>query len=341
MTSKKWLILWFIITIIIIPFVIAFNYLIDPYGFRDSNNKFDENIVAMNNPDITNIKLNLEAGLYLIGTSRVKRIHPNIIENFTNKHTFNINIAGATFSETSMLAQEIKNRNKNVIFGFDAFSLNKNRIQKEKELQIRYKSFKKAIENNNNSNMIYISLDFFIDSIKHVLQVNMNKKFDQYRINENNQISKVTFDGINEHLGLDNKVLRKNFSNYEVYTDQDIINFGSKLTDDDIIIIYPKHYYHYVLFQKYQNIESKYFHALKILVLNTKAKVWSFYQINEITKNSDNFDNYGWHFKPKIANLIFSRIYKNDRSIENFGIELNSTNIDLYISNTIKDFKPQ
>ena len=45
------------------------------------------------------------------------------------------------------------------------------------------------------------------------------------------------------------------------------------------------------------------------LVNNTKSKVWSFYQINSITKNEIFFDENGWHFKPKIADMIFARIY--------------------------------
>jgi len=49
--------------------------------------------------------------------------------------------------------------------------------------------------------------------------------------------------------------------------------------------------------------------ALEVLVNNTKSKVWSFYQINSITKNEIFFDENCWHFKPKIADMIFARIY--------------------------------
>ena len=113
---------------------------------------------------------------------------------------------------------------------------------------------------------------------------------------------------------------------------------------DDIFIIYPKHYYHYVINQKYQNIEDKYFRAIKLLVNNTNAKVWSFYQINEITKNEKNFDENGWHFKPKISNMIFNRIYQGDMSTvssSNFGVLLTKDNVQKNlssISNQVKTF---
>jgi hypothetical protein len=74
------------------------------------------------------------------------------------------------------------------------------------------------------------------------------------------------------------------------------------------------------LFQKYQNIENKYFRVIEVLVNNTKAKVWSFYQINSITKNEIFFDENGWYFKPKIADIIFARIYNNDKKIINSKI---------------------
>ena len=44
-----------------------------------------------------------------------------------------------------MLANKVINNGSNIIYGFDAFSLNKNRFSEDKILN-RYKTFKKEIE---------------------------------------------------------------------------------------------------------------------------------------------------------------------------------------------------
>lgn len=72
---------------------------------------------------------------------------------------------------------------------------------------------------------------------------------------------------------------------------------------------------------------------------NTKARVISFYGINEISLEKDNFDDYGWHFKPKVGNLIIARIF-DDKSIDlppNFGVWLDKGNIESYLETMHND----
>ena len=47
-----------------------------------------------------------------------------------------------------------------------------------------------------------------------------------------------------------------------------------------------------------------------------------FYGKNYITQNKNNFNDIGWHFKPKISNLIFSKIFNNHDSNDPFGFML-------------------
>ena len=139
-----------------------------------------------------------------------------------------------------------------------------------------------------------------------------------------------------------NNGTEKNYTNFETVSEKDIILLAKLAKEEDIFIIYPKHYYHYLLFQKYQNIEDKYFRAIEVLVNNTKSKVWSFHQINSITKNEIFFDENGWHFKPKIADMIFARIYNNDKKIINskdFGVLLTKDNIKKNINNISSQIK--
>jgi len=108
-----------------------------------------------------------------------------------------------------------------------------------------------------------------------------------------------------------------------------------------MFIIYPKHIFYYKMFQKYQNIENKYFHAINLLVKNTKAKVWIFYGKNSIILNRNNFDQDGSHFKPKISNIIYASIF-NDDSVsvpQEFGVQLTIENIDEYLGNLKKQIK--
>ena len=101
-------------------------------------------------------------------------------------------------------------------------------------------------------------------------------------------------------------------------------------TEEDVFVIFPKYIDWYKMFHTHQDIEAKYFHAISILVKNTKAKVWIFYGKNSITVNADNFDTNGWHFKPRIAKKIFSKIYgKNLVDVEDdFGHLLTVENVD-------------
>jgi|TARA_B110000008_G_C16947350_1_gene555011 hypothetical protein len=143
-------------------------------------------------------------------------------------------------------------------------------------------------------------------SFKDIVKRISVEKYDKLTVFENSKDTNTTLNGVEKHLDLANNGTEKNYTNFETVSEKDIILLAK---EEDIFIIYPKHYYHYLLFQKYQNIEDKYFRAIEVLVNNTKSKVWSFYQINSITKNEIFFDENGWHFKPKIADMIFARIY--------------------------------
>ncbi len=343
MSSKRWIKIWFII-FITIPIVGIFNYFIDPYGLNSSQNKFDLSLTNVSKPNILKLKINLKADYYLIGSSRLMRVSPEIIENnLLDKKVFNIGISAATFDENLMLAKQVISNNSNFIFGFDAFTLNKNRLNNI-DLLNRKKKYKEALTSKTIISE-YFSLDLLITSIEDLHKRISGEKLDEFFTSENNKEVRTTIDGVEKFLKNIGKDGIANFNNFEIVAESDIIQLAKTASKDDIFIIYPKHYYHYVINQKYQNIEDKYFRAIKLLVNNTNAKVWSFYQINEITKNEKNFDENGWHFKPKIANMIFNRIYQGDKttvSSINFGVLLTKDNVQKNlssISNQVKTFK--
>lgn len=311
--------------------IFLLNYFIDPYGYMSRQNKFIKNISMVNNPQVINARINSDGFYYLIGTSRMSRIDPHIIEILTKQPTHNIKIDGATLRENYYLAQEIKKRNKNFIYGFDAFSLNITRNNYD-EINYRFELYKNELQNNNRFTNFYNS-DITIRSLQHLSKNLQNYPYNKKYIEENEHNFNYNKQSILDHTGIANNTNKKNFSNYKIYDEQDIIALAKLGTYDDIFIIFPKHFYHYQLFQKYQNIEAQYFKAIKLLVTNTNAKVWSFYGYNDITIDKKNFDDNGWHFKPKISELIFKKIfYKEDDKIpKNFGVLLTKSNIDSYL----------
>ena len=172
MSSKKFLKIVLGLSFFVAILIGGVNYIVDSYGLNSNKNKYINNLTTINNPSVTNLKIKFKADYYLIGTSRVMRIDPNLIEKYlNNKKVYNINISGATFKENSMLAFKLKEQNLNFIYGFDAFSLNKNRLE-QKDLINRYNSFKDAINEDMNINT-YFSIDYFLLNIKDILKKNI------------------------------------------------------------------------------------------------------------------------------------------------------------------------
>ena len=332
MNPKKWLLAFLLLTMILIISISSFNYYIDPYGYQTRENKYIRNLSEISKTTILHNRIISNGYYYLIGTSRLVRLDPAFIEKVSSKKTHNIHIDGSTLKENTLLAEHVKSKKKNFIYGFDAFSLNESRL-KHKEIQNRYEAYKKELESNPNIFTQYFNSELLSVSLKHQKSERKNRDYYEKFSIENNYKYKYSIDAVNKDKGYDNIAEKKNFSNYKSYSNEKIIKLASLATKEDIFVIYPKHYYNYILFEKHQNINHQYLNAVKLLVQNTNAQVWSFYEFNEITMNTDNFDAYGWHFKPKIGKLIFARIFndKNTQIVDNFGTLLTKTNIDDYL----------
>ncbi len=328
MNSKKWLKIWILCVLFFVFIVGLFNYVVDPYGLKSNSDKY-VHYLRGGGPRLVNVKLKMNADYYLIGTSRVDRIDPTIIENYINGHVYKINMDSSNLKDNILFASEVKKQNKNFIFGFDASTLNKNRSL-HKEISNRYNAYYDEIKNNEIYSFYFNSSHLFT-SVRDLAKRFMNVDLQMVFKKENKENIITSFEKIKDYLGVSGQL--SSFNNYEIYSDDEIIRLAKMANKNDIFVIYPKFYLTYMGFHKYQDIEKKYFHALKVLVKNTKAKVWSFYQVNEITKNTYNFDYYGIHFKPKISKTIFAKIF-SDKKLEipkNFGILLSKDNVDFQI----------
>ena len=116
------------------------NYLIDPYGYQSRDEKFVKNLTMFNIPNVTNARINSDGYYYLIGSSRMARVNPLLIEKITSKKTHNIKIDGATLTENRLLASKVKEQGNFFIYSFDVFSTNQSR-EKYSEINTRYKTY--------------------------------------------------------------------------------------------------------------------------------------------------------------------------------------------------------
>jgi hypothetical protein len=333
---KRLLILFFVLLVCIL----CMNYLVDPYGYNVRNGKFIKNLTMFNKPHVTNARVNSKGYYYLIGSSRMARINPLEIEKMTGMKTHNIKIDGATLIENTMLATEVKIRDKYFIYSFDVFSSNQNRQQYE-EIKNRVSIYKNEMSNNKIFGKFFNS-DITIRTLQHLIKKLKNEKLDKQHLEENDRLSSFSLDQMSIESGVLSNREKANFSNFTVYSDE-LINKLAKLGNkNDIFIIFPKYAPYYALFSKHQDIEQKYFSAVRTLVNNTEAQVWSFYGNNVITQNLNNFIDNGWHFKPKVGKKIFEEIFTTNHKKLDFssGVLLTKSNLESYlidISSEIED----
>lgn len=328
MSYKTWLktLLFFIVVLSLM--IGTFNYYTDPYGIRSYDNKYILDVTTNTDARI-NLKIKSQADFYMIGSSRLMRIDPNIVEHYLNKHVYNVGIFGASFQENLLLASIVKKQKKNFIFGFDAFSLNSNGHNNE-HYRNRMKNLKNGLDEN--IYMQYFTVTYFLDSLRFWFKIIKNEDKYSFYKGANKASYHKNIEEVYEKKGFGNH--QGAFSNYKIYSDNDIIRLAKLADKNDIVIIYPQHFYYYILFHRYHNIQKQYFHALKVLVENTEATVWSFYEINAVTRDFNNFDAYGWHFKPMLAKSIFAEVFddKEIKRVKNFAQKLTRDNVDAYLN---------
>ena len=328
---KKSLIKIFFYFIFVTLLLLGMNYLVDPYGYNSREGKFVKNLTMFNKPNITNSRLQSDGYYYLIGSSRMARVDPNLIEDITGKATHNVKVDGATFLENFLLASKIKKKDSHFIYSFDVFSLNSFR-QTFKEVQGRSEIYKNEFEKGVFFTK-YFNSDITIRSLQHLIKHFKGEKKDKQYLEENSRLSSFSLENALNESGVLNNRNQSNFSNFKGYSLDEVANLAQLGTKDDIFILFPKYYQYYAMFSKHQKIEEEYFSALRALVKNTKAQVWSFYGINNITKSEANFIDNGWHFKPQISNIMFNQIFKSNTATlnNNSGVLLTEENIDNYL----------
>lgn len=326
MNKKKWIIIYFSTLVISFSIVLCIVMEYDAYGVQSKDKKFTKFTTSNNHIRILD-KINSKSTTYLIGTSRVMRIDPLLVSSYTSDAVENVNISGSSFYENLYVTQKIKALGKNVIFGFDAFSLNANRDKSDRLNKL------KTIEENYifEHYKQYINSGYLNDTAKSIFYTMLNKSTDFSFAKENSfNPTEPTDKEIEEKINWIN-----GNASYKSIPNNDLKILTETLNEEDVVIIYPKYYKYYKYFQGSNNTQNQYFNSIKFLVKNSKAKVYSFYGINSITTNYKNFDKSGWHFKPRVSTTIFNCVYKKECT--DAGELLTKENIDNVLNKSHKN----
>lgn len=328
LSAKTWSIAFVLIIFLGSLFIVSINYYLDPFGLRSVENKNFVNLRASYSY-LYPIKIAQKAPYYLVGSSRTRQLSLPLLAHYLDKHIIWIGMPGQSLEESLTLIKALKVNGSHFVSGFDAFAITTARINSN-YLQNAFASHNSIIGFLFNLYTIQASFRALTDKFLSHPNDSIFTQENLQTIAKKHPKELEYFHFIRRDPAYKDAI----FSLYDINESQ-ILEFAKLGDSQDIIIIFPKHAYYYKLFEKY-GVQEKYFHAIKLLVNNTKARVYSFYGINSITRDKANFDDFdSSHFKPKIGNLILAKIFQ-DESVEipkGFGVELTKENVEAYLQN--------
>lgn len=314
------------------------NYLLDPFGLRSIEGKNLMTISKKLDSYIYKPKILQKAPYYVSGSSRTFNLNAQKLTHYLKSHVIFVDITSQSLDENLFLLQALKHNGSNFISGFDAFALSTARKDKNR--------FSEPFTQDNLTAYITLLIHPYTTRASVALLIKdmlLHAPHDRGLTLENERAGeRNTHEEIEEYRF---KRLHSDMQSgalYEHYNinESKILKLAHLGDSQDIFIIFPKYAYYYELFARYE-VQEPYFKAIEILVSNTKARVLSFYGNNSITCNKDNFDDYAWHFKPKVGDLILARIFDDGtKSLpEDFGVELTKENIHSYLQSLRKQIR--
>lgn len=357
--SKKFIGLVFGLCFGIVLFVGGVNYIIDPYGF---NNKVVINKInskKLSNTNFTTIfKSNIlskdKFDTILLGTSRIGVMNPEVVDKYLGAKSFNLEYPGSVtdIHKKLFLYAVNKNKIKNLIYGIDFMSFNKNRTHSD------FKEFYENEEdivsfNQINMNKMIFNLDIFIKSYTLVVKnlLGLQKTEVVYRkngmrdyINHIEYLQNGTFnldDEINKSIDSYFKVggVYKNYHFSEKYLNdfKFIVNYCRENNINLFVYIPPMYSKHFDkladagLFDEFENFKKQIVEITDFI---------DFTGHNTISNNKNNYWDSS-HLRVELSEVIFARIF-NDKSInvpEDFGVLVTKENIDSHLQTLRKQIR--
>ena len=361
MKSTKWIKIFFGLSLIGVLFVGGVNYIVDPYGIYKTN-------IFLNKPEQDkNIRLakvvkveELKPVSISLGTSRTEYGYdPN--HEYFSKPSYNLAVSAASLYENRLyLEHSIKQGNlKEVILVADWRMFNDPKMRKLDDF-----------ENSFNVENIYkqlFSVDLFISSFKTII----NQKSKSSYL-ENGQrdwyFNQENIDKQGGHLKVMNKDEEGYFKKSTYKINSNIYQDTKKDSFEDFrkilelcyqnnikldIVFGPSHIRQWEAYDYYQDIETWYKWKKDVVLFVEKIadeqekipyRIMDFSIYHELTAetvptNPKEKMKYHWeasHYKKELGDIVLDRLL-DISPYKDFGIELNSQNIDFHIQNLRED----
>ena len=351
--AKKWLVKFILLSLTLVTFVIGINFVVDPYGIYKT--------------DFFPKKLNNDNIIRFIKTIKVEEIKPTSISlgnsraeiGYDPEHkyflqpSFNLAVSGGTLYESRLfLEHAIRQGNvKQVLLVADWIMFN--------NVMKKVSNFESYFSINSYSYLFSLDmLKYSVKTIKNKKNLNLysNNGFlhtDSSSVPEDGHL-KFTIKGeknFYQFAGKDNKYMDTKLDSFEDLSK--ILELCHKNNINLDIIFGPLHIRRLEALDYYQNIENWYNWKKKVVQYNEKIaknqnkepfRIMDFAVYHEITSEKfptntkENMKYYfeSSHYKKELGDIVLDRLL-DISPYKDFGIELNSQNIDSHLQKLQED----
>ncbi len=330
-----------VFTGLVVLFIGAFNWVVDPYSYFHHNKLAKPKNVAK--PLTFKLPIIKKGGIdnIMLGTSRIGVLKTEVISKYLSGKTFNLSSPSSLADEQlAILEYALKfNHVKNVIYSIDFMSVNgsrKKRSSEFEELKEKIHNFEDVYSITNFKDLV--TLDTTLATI-----TTLRYNFTNFRGTLYLQDGRRDYQGIKEQIVNGKFVLEYNTKNFianEQYSPFSISekNFKAiksivKLCKDKNIklIVYTPPMYAPHFFAITTHLNYEFFDFKKKLVEITDYVDLS--GINTISKNSQNYYDES-HLRENLSEIVFAKIF-NDSSIKipkDFGVLVTKENIESHLT---------
>ncbi len=294
----------------------------------------------------------------MLGTSRIGVMDPNVVNQYLNTKTFNLEYPGSNAQIQNKFFKYAHHFNKDIkylIYGIDFMAFNKNRTTKNDFVE--FYDLETKIENKEKiSNFeLYFNIDTFISSAKLTVKNIFGKQKTEAQylstngmrdyINNIEELKNGTFDldkKIKQSIQgyfRENDAIYKNYEfSYEFFNYfKDILKFCEDNNIKVFVYIPPMYSDHFDAIA-----EAGYFDEFE-LFKRELVKVTNFIDFTGHNTISTNKDNY-WdssHLRKELTQTVMARVFndKNFNLPNDFGVLVTKDNIDKHLITIRKDIQ--
>lgn len=357
MTSKRWLKIIFSLLSVIICTVSLFNYIVDPYGL------YKNNFLPNKPKDYEYMRLvkllkleELKPNSIVIGTSRAE-IAIDPAHKYFKKPSYNLANAGLSLYEAKYYLEEaIKQENlNNVLLVLDWRMFN--------DVMKKIPDFETYFANRNIYKYLF-NFDVLQDSIFTIENQDMKSFYNSNGVmTEEYMRALININGGHYNImKIEEKKYYKNISSNNIYKDTGMSSFEDFRTILELcyrnkinldIVFGPSHIRQWEAFDYYKNIETWYKWKKDVVLFvekiadeqeKTPYRIMDFSIYHELTAetvptNPKEEMKYHWeasHYKKELGDILLDRLL-DISEYKDFGVELNSQNINKHIQNLRED----